>query len=355
MTKLIKSLVASENLPGKGTGSRIADAKCWGPTIPVVPSDFSCSRMEWYEEAGLWRQSSCQVVQEDPMRPLREAISELVPDWDSKLPDMGPITTMLAAQKAAEDCVGATCLGALASQVACGETADSILIKTAKDLVAIGYLGAEVLQWAQAQAEYSLVTSFEPLPTTILPIGFRGERPASITGLVHRTGLRRVAVPRKVLEARDGLHGRQYEVVKEEVTHTEKDVTMQSMERVAGRMIWDPWPFLVLHTEQQFDELLARAPGKVVLQEVSCRVNPDGSELLVPRPLHQKRIVATKLIHRGTVPLEILGGVPTRERMAAHHRQVSNTPFQEVWSNLLDAMAKPYQLDRKPRFWVPLL
>lgn len=355
MTKLTKSLVARENLPGKGTASRIADAKCWGPTILVAPSDYYCSRLELYEDAGVWRQSSCQVLQEDPMRPLREAISGLVPEWDSKLPDMGQITTMAEAQRAAEDCIGATGLGALASQVACGETAESILVKTAKDLVAVGYLGAEVLHWAQAQAEYSLVTSFEALPVAIQPIGARGERPASITGLVHRTGLRRVTVPRKVLEARNGLHGRQYEIVKEEVTETEKNVTLQSVERVAGRMIWDAWPFLVLHTAQQFDELLARVPGKVVLQEVICQVDPDGSERLIPRPFHQKCVVATKLIHRGSVPLEILGGVPTRERMASLHRQVTNTPFHETWINVLDAMAKPFQLDRKARLWVPLL
>ena len=355
MTKLTRSLVASENLPSAGTASRIADAKCWGPAIPVVPSDFYCSRLEVYEEAGLWRQSSCQVLQEDPMRPLREAISELIPDWDATLPDMGRITTRAEAQAVAENYTGATYLSALASQVACGDSVESILVKSAKDLVAVGYLGAEVLQWAQAQAEYSLLTSFEHLPATIQPIGARGERAASITGLVHRTGLRRVVVPRKVLEARNGLHGRQYEVVKEELTHTEKNVTMQSMEKVAGRMIWDPWPFLVLHTEQQFDEMLAKVPGKVVLQEVICRVDPDGSERLIPRPFHQKWIVATKLIHRGTVPLEILGGVPSRERMTALYRQVSNTPFKETWINLLDAMAQPFQLNHKARFWVPLL
>lgn len=324
---------------------------CWGPTIPITPSDYLCSRVELFQEAAIWRQSSCQVVQEDPMRPLREAIAELVPDWDSKLPDLAKITSMEEAQEAAEAYTGSTRFGEMLDRALCGESAETILAKTAKDMVALGYLGAEVLQWAQAQAMYSLMVSFEHLPVTLMPIGAREERSASITGVVRHIGLQKVVTPRIIREAWDGLHGRQFHLTHEQKIETEKSVTTESVEKVAGRMIWDPWPFLVLHREEELDELIARVPGKVCLQEMIRQVDPNGTESLIPRPYMQVKVLASKVLHRGTIPLEVIGGLPTAPRMAARYRQAMNTPFEAVWKDILEAMDPRHLHQGQPRLW----
>lgn len=327
---------------------------CWGPTIPITPSAHSCSRVELYEENAIWRQSSCQVLQEDPMRPLRDMITELVPDWDARIPDLALIKTKEEAQEAAEIYQGPSRLGDMLARVACGESVETMLERTARDMVAVGYLGAEVLRWAEAQATYSLLVNFEHLPVALAPQGSRGERSAALMGLVRHIGLEKVVTPRKVLEAWDGLHGRQFHLVKEEMTHTEQRVTRETKEKVAGRMIWDPWPFLVLHTPEDLETLISRIPGMVTLQEMTVHKDPDGTEILLPRPFNQVRVLASKLIHRGTIPLEILNGVPTAERMAAHFRKVMNTPFEQVWKSVLEAMEKPYLFQSKARFWVLL-
>jgi hypothetical protein len=323
---------------------------CWGPKIPIEPSACCCSRLEFYQPAAIWRQASCQVIQEDPMRHLDAALTELVPDWQEQLQARGLIATREDAQQAASE-VAPGRVSDLLSRLSCGDDPRELMAKLAQDMIEIGYLGAGAAKWAEAQALYSLLISFEDVPATILPPGNRGERSASIHGLVQRIGTQKVVVPQKVYEAWDQMGGRKYGLVRERITETVKELKTEKREKVAGRWIWDPWPFLVIHQEGDLEDLMSRVPGMVHLQEMTIR-EEGGQEVLVPRPWCQFRIQASRLIHRGTLPLEVLGGLPTTQRVTGRIRQAMNSPMQEAFKAIHEALGGPYLYRKGPRLWV---
>lgn len=323
---------------------------CWGPKIPIELSVCCCSRLEFYRPAAIWRQASCQVIQEDPMKHLDAALTELVPDWQEQLQARGLIATREDARQAASE-VAPGRIGDLLSRLASGDDVRELMAKLAQDMIEIGYLGAGAAKWAEAQALYSLLISVEDIPATILPPGHRGERSASIYGLVRRIGTQKVLMPKKVYEASDQKGGRKYRLIQESITETVKELQTERQEKIAGRWIWDPWPFLVIHQEGELEDLMCRVPGMVHLQEMTIR-EEGGQEVLVPRPWCQYRIQASRLIHRGTLPLEVLGGVPTTQRMASRFRQAMHSPMQEAFRNIHEAIGAPYLYRKGPRLWV---
>jgi hypothetical protein len=321
---------------------------CWGESIEGPINDWSCSLLEFHQERPIWRQANFRFLEEDPEEPLRMALDKMLPGWQETLKKSPPLELYVGPPPANRP--ASTRLSVGTDQMAgAAPPADSEAVDLAIRLAELGYLAADLLQWNTAQRQYALIESWEYLPVSLKSPGDRQERRVDLKESVRRITRIKVRQPKAQVLRTASLKMKMTKVQEDQICSQETRLEDREGD-LAGRMIWEPDPFLVLHKNRELESWILEGSGMVCLQEV--QVQEDENLVLTPKPWGRVELLAPRVFLKGRIPLEAIGGLPNLERLANNSEAVKGTHYSMVFQAFLNAMAPQYRSHGSIRFWV---
>ncbi len=321
---------------------------CWGEQIHGPLKEWSCSLVEFHLERPIWRQANFQFLEENPEAALRRSLDKMLPGWQEPL-KRAPAPELYVGPSPPSPPTSARISVGMEQMAGAGVPSESEAVELAIQLEELGYLAGDLLQWNSTQRQYALLESWEYLPVSLKPPGERRERRVDLKGTVSR--INRI----KVRQSKDQIlrtASLKMKLVKanEDYLYSQETRLEDREEHLAGRMIWDPDPFLLLHRGEEFTNWIQQGSGFLRLQEVEAQ--EDGDLVLTPKPWGRLELLAPRMFLQGTIPLEALGGLPSLESLAANSEAVKGTHYNMVFQAFLNAMAPHYRSHGNIRFWV---